>query len=160
MKTIVRKMVSGAVAASIAISGIAAVPALAFAKENHGAEVSAKAKINHGQTMKLGAHLKGNFEGKNENNNKIGLGIHGFLDPSVTVSSDLKIFKKSLKQAKTDKKTADKTAKTTFKASVKAAATPAEKTSALKIYLNSLLSAFHSFSVAKEAAFTLFINSL
>lgn len=162
MNNVTKKVVSGIMVSMFAISGLATVPTLTYAKEkeNHGAGVSAKAKMNHGQMMKLGAHFKGNFEGKNEHNNKMGLGIYGILDPIVTVSSDFKIFKDSVKQAKTDKKIAEKAATETFKASVKVADTPAEKTSALKIYLNSLLSAFHKFAVAKEAAFTLFINSL
>ena len=155
-ENLTKKIVSGLVALSIALSGFAAVPSLAYAKndkENHKSEHGWD-KNNFGQAVKIWAHF-------NNDDDHRGLGIGKILsnDDDIVSPSSIQVFKQSLKQAKTDQKTATKDARVTLKTSLQVADTPAEKKSAIRIYLNSLFSAFHAFAVAKEAAFTAFINS-
>ena len=159
MNTLTKKIITTITAAMVTISSFGSIPALAFAKENHGADVSATAKLNHGQTVSAAAHI----EHDDEDKGNFGLGIGQFLSVnglSTVTPTNLQIFKQAMKDAKSDQKEAKKDARSQFKTDIKAATTQDEKTSAVKTYLTSLLNAFKAFAAAKEAALTQFINSL
>ncbi len=150
MNNSIKKALVATTALSIALSGLAITPA--FAKSNHNDN-------NNDNETEVKAHEE------NDVNFGLGLGklgLGGSLSEGVfsTVSPDaIHLFKQNLKQAKKTEKTADKAAKVTLKASLQTAVTPADKKVAVKVYLNSLLAAFHAFAVAKEAAFSAFISS-
>jgi len=153
-----KKIVTGIMALSLTLSGISAVPSFAFAKENHSADVSTEAKLNHGQSVSVWAHTKGHGE-----NEGVGFGLKGLGSISAlsTVSSSsLQIFKQEMKDIRETKKESYKDARVQFKTDIKVATTQDQKTSAVKIYLNSILSAFQAFASAKTSALTVFINSI
>ncbi len=150
-----KKIITGIMALSLAISGFVAIPAFAFAKGGHEDN---QGKNNFGQAVSTWAHFK--IEDENENFN---FGIKGLLSVdalSTVSSSSFQIFRQEIKDAKTTEKQTDKTAKIQLKTDLNAATTQSQKKSAVKTFLNSLLSAFHTFAVAKEAALTKLINSL
>lgn len=157
-KSLNKKVVIGLMAASIAISSIAAVPASAFAKENNG-KGHGWGKNNFGQAISAEARLNHESEGENEDHEGKGQGL-GSIFADLGIKSAAQAFRDSLKQAKEDKKTTNKGARTQLKTDLKSATTQDQKVSAVKTYFNSLLSAFQAFAAAKEAAFTQFINFL
>lgn len=155
-----KKIITAITATIFTLSSLGLTPALAFAKDNHGKDVSATAKLNYGQTVKVKVHAEHDDD---EDEAHFGFGIGRFLsiDSLSTVTpSALQVFKQEMKDAKSDKKEANKDARTEFKTDIKAAATQEEKTSVVKTYLTNLLNAFKAFATAKEAALTKFINSL
>lgn len=143
---------------SLALSSMSAVPAFAFADNGNG-KGKAFGKNNHGQEVKAEVHS----EHENEGKVNFGLGIGKFLSIdglSTVSSSNLQLFKQQMKDAKNTKKTADKSARITLKTDIKAATTQDQKSSAIKTYLNSILSSFQAFAAAKTAALTALINSI
>src|SRR3989344_2562972 len=153
-----KKIVTGIMALSLTLSGISAVPSFAFAKENHSADVSTEAKLNHGQSVSVWANTKGHGE-----NEGVGFGLKGLgsIDALSTVSpSSLQIFKQEMKNIRETKKESYKDARVQLKTDIKIVTTQDQKNSAVKTYLNSILSAFQTFATAKTSALTAFVNSL
>lgn len=152
-----RKIITTITATMVALSSFGLVPALAFAKENHGQEVKASVHAEHED-----GNENGNEDG-NKVNFGVGMGIGKLLSVnglSTVSSSNLKVFQQQIKDARKTQKQTDKTAKTQLKTDLSAATTQDQKNAAVKTFLQNILSAFQTFASAKTAALTALINSI
>jgi len=138
LKTFTQKLVSTIIAASVALTGLAAVPSLAHAQGDKGLHLGVQLKAEH-QDNKVKADIFGNFSG--------------------AVKTAKKTFRQAVKDANTAYKNAVKAARDKFHAAINATTDASAKISAFKIYMSEKLAAFKTKSAAIEAAFQAFINT-